>query len=97
MIQALVATAVPFMIGGIWLGNIQGDVSSHDKRIAVVEQAPVAIGKLEQNQAYMLAEISRVHSELAATRVLQARTLEEVIAAREKLAAQQDRLERLAK
>ena len=93
----MVAATVPFVLGGIWLGNVQSDVHSHDKRITIVEQAPFAIGRLEENQGHLATEIARVHAELATSRALQTRTLEEVIAAREKLTAQQEKLERLSK
>lgn len=96
MLSGVIAVSVPFLLGGLWLGNLEGRVNSHDQRITVVEAAPVAIGKLEENQANMLRQMEKVEEEILAARKVQEQTLAEVVAAREKLANQNRILEKIA-
>ena len=64
LLASVMAVSVPLVGGGLWLGNLAHKASEHERRIAVVEKAPLDIVSLQDGQDEIKADVGEIKTEL---------------------------------
>lgn len=78
LVFATVAAGATFVGGGLWLGSLDRGQEDLERRMVVVEAAPLEIVALKTGQSHMDEKIDGVVEELREQRKLQEQTLAEV-------------------
>lgn len=64
LLAGVMAVSVPLVGGGLWLGNLDHKAGEHERRIAIIEQAPLDIVGLKDGQAEIKTDLNEVKEEL---------------------------------
>lgn len=78
LVFATVAAGATFVGGGLWLGSLDRGQEDLERRMVVVEAAPLEIVALKHGQNHLDEKLTDVAEELKEQRKLQEQTLAEV-------------------